>query len=146
MKHLAHEASLKMMELTNGIVNGSFESAAGFRHGPKSVVNDRTLTVHMISGDRFTARYDIDLLREINDQKKENSVIAIGGDAGIPCDGNITVASGGYGIGADVCAGLHTLVFCQMLAMFKSLQLGLLTDNPSPDGELNRVVKGVTIY
>jgi len=145
-KHLAHEASLKMMELTNGIVNGSYESATGFRHGPKSVVNSKTMTVHMIPNDRFTAQYDLDLLSEIYRQKKENTVIAVGVGIDIPCDEIVTVESEGYGIGADICTGLQTLVFCQMLAMFKSLELGVMTDNPSPDGEVNRVVKGVIVY
>ena len=148
LKHIAHEASLKMMELTNGGVNGAFESAAGFRHGPKSVINDRTLTVHMISNNPFTAKYDIDLLNEVAFQQKNNMIIAIcTEDTGcVPGDETIKIASGGYAVCGDICTGLEGLVFCQMLAMFKSLSLGITTDNPSPTGEVNRVVKGVTIY
>lgn len=145
-KHIAHEASLKMMELTNGAVNGSYESAAGFRHGPKSVVKDKTLTAHMISCDGFTARYDRDLLAEIYNQKKGNAVISIGGDDISLCDEAVPVPTEGYGAAADICTGLHALVFCQMLAMFKAIELGVPVDNPSPGGEVNRVVKGVTIY
>jgi hypothetical protein len=33
-----------------------------------------------------------------------------------------------------------------MLAMFKSLELGLPVDDPIPSGELSRVVSGVTLY
>jgi tagatose-6-phosphate ketose/aldose isomerase len=33
-----------------------------------------------------------------------------------------------------------------MLAFESSLALGLTPDNPCPTGEVNRVVKGVTIY
>ena len=147
-KHIAHEASMKIMELTNGIVNGSFESATGFRHGPKTVIKNKTLTVHMISGDLFTSKYDFDLLVEICSEKKQNIVLAIGAGpwGGINCDEAITIPANGYGACADLCMGLHALVFCQMLSMFKSLALGIGTDNPSPTGEVNRVVKGVTVY
>jgi len=146
LKHLAHEASLKMMELTNGAVNGSYESAVGFRHGPKSVISDKTLTVHMISSNPFTAQYDTDLLHEVFKQKKKNMIITLNSDNGDACDEAIAIESEGYGIGRSICTGLQLLVFCQMLAMFKSLELGIATDNPSPAGEVNRVVKGITVY
>jgi len=148
LKALAHEASLKMMELTCGKVNGSYESSAGFRHGPKSVINDKTLTVHMISIDPFTAKYDLDLLKEIVSQKEQNMIISLyaGSAQDASCDETISIMSNGYTVGSDICTGLEALVFCQMLALFKSLSLGVSTDNPSPNGNVNRVVKGIIIY
>ena len=38
------------------------------------------------------------------------------------------------------------MVCAQLLALFKSLSLNLTPDNPWPTGEVNRVVKGVTLY
>jgi len=148
LKHIAHEASLKMMELTCGEVNGSYESPAGFRHGPKSVINNKTITVHIISNDPFTAKYDLDFLKEVLSQQDQNLIISIcsGDTQDAPGDEIIPIASDGYTIGGDICTGLHALVFCQMLAMFKSLSLGATTDNPSPSGAVNRVVKGITVY
>ena len=148
LKGTAHEASLKMMELTNGAVNGSYETATGFRHGPKSMIKDKTVTVHLISHDPFTARYDIDLLKEVDGQKKQNQVITIQGDDMelLPGDEVLTVAAGGYKVAGDICTGLEALVFCQMFALFTSLARGITTDDPSPSGEVNRVVKGVTVY
>jgi len=147
-KGLAHEGSLKMMELSNGAVNTNFDSAAGFRHGPKSVIKDNTLTLHFISNDPFTAQYDIDLLKEVYREKGKNIVTAICPDniKNIEVDDIITVNSGGYGIAADICIGIHSLVFYQLLALHKSLELGITTDNPSPGGQVNRVVKGVIVY
>ena len=141
LKHIAHEAALKMLELTNGTVNGTYESATGFRHGPKSVINDETLTVHIISIDPFTALYDIDLLKEVASEKKQNRIISIGTQ-----DDLIEITSKNYTFAGDLCTGIQSLVFCQMFAMFKSIELGITADNPSPTGEVNRVVKGVTIY
>jgi len=147
-KGLAHEGSLKMMELSAGEVNTSFDSATGFRHGPKSVIKDKTLSLHFISSDMFTAKYDTDLLKEVMREKKKNTVAAICADSaeGIEADDVITVGSKGYGFTSDLCVGISGLVFFQTLAMYKSLELGITTDNPSPGGQVNRVVKGVTVY
>ncbi|MDR3138311.1 MAG: SIS domain-containing protein [Treponema sp.] len=146
-KGLAREGALKSMELTTGIVNTGWDSPMGFRHGPKAVITDKTLTVHFISPDPFTARYDLDLLAEICRQKKGNRVIALSGEKlSIPVDENIVIGGENYGFGQDICRGLSYLFFCQLLAMFKSLALGLSTDNPVPTGELTRVVSGVTLY
>lgn len=147
-KGLAHEGSLKMMELSNGTVNASFDSAAGFRHGPKTVIKDSALSLHLISSDPFTAKYDLDLLKELFHEKNQNKVIAVCGDnlINIEADEIISLVSGGYGFAADICIGINGLVFFQMFAMHKSLSLGITTDNPSPGGQVNRVVKGVTVY
>ena len=147
-KGLAHEASLKMLELSYGNVNAGYDSATGFRHGPKAVIKDNTISLHFISSDSFTARYDMDLLTEVYRQKNENTVVAVSSDSvrGIEADEVVTVNSGGYGFASDICIGISGLVFFQMLAMYKSLELGITTDNPSPGGQVNRVVKNVTIY
>ena len=147
-KGIAHEGSLKMMELTNGAVNCSFDSATGFRHGPKTVIKDSTMSLHFISNDPFTAKYDVDLLMELHNEKTKNSVIALYPDKadGVKVDDLIALGSGGYGFGGDICAGISGLVFFQIFAMHKSLELGITTDNPSPGGQVNRVVKGVTVY
>ena len=148
-KGLAHEGSLKMMELSNGTVNASFDSAAGFRHGPKTVIKDNTLSLHFIYSDPFTAKYDIDLLAELYREKNKNIAAAICCDdinSSFQADDKIMLPCDGYGFAADLCTGINGLVFFQALAMFKSIELGITTDNPSPGGQVNRVVKGVVIY
>ena len=42
---LAHEAQLKILELTAGKIATMYESPVGFRHGPKSLINDQTLVL-----------------------------------------------------------------------------------------------------
>jgi tagatose-6-phosphate ketose/aldose isomerase len=148
LKHIAHEAELKMMELTDGIVNGTYESATGFRHGPKSVIQDKVMTVHLISPDPFTARYDRDLLAEVARERKNNIVVTISEVSAAPIEGDeiVAVDAGCSATGGDMYAGLAMLVFAQMLALFTSIDLGIPTDDPSPSGEVNRVVQGVTVY
>lgn len=147
-KGLAHEGSLKMMELSNGRVCASFDSATGFRHGPKTVIKDNALSLHFISNDPFTSRYDMDLLAEVYKEKNKNFILAIRGDNAkeVEADDVVTLTSGGYDFATSLCIGINALVFFQILAMFKSLELGITTDNPSPSGQVNRVVKGVIVY
>jgi len=145
---ISHEGSLKMMELSNGEVFSCFDSSTGFRHGPKTVIKDSTLSLHFISGDPFSSKYDLDLLSELYREKKKNAVIALCGEneKGAEADDVITLPQAGYGLAAHLCLGIAGLVFFQMLAMHKSIALGITTDNPSPGGQVNRVVKGVTVY
>lgn len=143
---LAREAALKSMELSAGEVNTNYESALGFRHGPKAVIKDNTLTVHFVSPDPLCAKYDLDLLKEINSQKKGNKIIAIS-TAAVPVDvdENILIPDT-KSADNEFFFGICALVFCQLLAMFKSMSLGLTADNPVPGGEITRVVSGVTLY
>ncbi|MDQ0255883.1 fructoselysine-6-P-deglycase FrlB-like protein [Evansella vedderi] len=46
----------------------------------------------------------------------------------------------------DFYLALFYIIFAKSLALKKSINLALTPDNPSPDGRVNRVVKGVTIY
>jgi tagatose-6-phosphate ketose/aldose isomerase len=145
---LRQEGALKMMELTNGTVVAGSQSALAFRHGPKTVINDKTITLHFISNEPFTAKYDVDLLKEIYRERGENRVIAFYNKDidGVEADYILNHYAEDFTIGEDICLGLKALVFMQLLAMFKSLALGITTDNPAPGGRVNRVVQGVTIY
>ena len=65
LRGLALEAALKLLELTDGRVVAVADSTLGFRHGPKTIINDRTLVVVMLSNDAYTRAYDVDLLEEL---------------------------------------------------------------------------------
>lgn len=149
LKGIAQESALKTLELTAGRVAALFDTPLGFRHGPKSVVNDRTLTVIYLSDDPHTRRYEMDLLREMDRQKKKNRLLIIENmpDAGTAAMGNPIYS---YHLGrtpvSSCILGLCYITAAQLLALFKSQTLGIAADNPCPTGEVNRVVTGVTIY
>ncbi len=148
--HLSHEAALKMLELTAGNVVAIHESSLGFRHGPKSVLNSQSLVVLFMSRQSYTRKYDMDMLKELahDDSGAQVAVLTEKTDKEIEelADWTIPVRFGHDATGDDFFLALLYIIFAQTLALKKSLELGITPDNPSPDGKVNRVVKGVNIH
>ena len=144
LKGLAHESSLKLLELTAGEIVTYFESPLGFRHGPKSILDDRTLAVCYISGDSYTRRYDLDLLAELKRSMRPGSVIAVGATDAGTADPSFWLLEGLEGV-EDAALALPFVVVAQLIGLCFSLALGYTPDNPFPDQEVNRVVQGVSI-
>jgi tagatose-6-phosphate ketose/aldose isomerase len=141
---LARESALKLLELTAGAVVAFFDSALGFRHGPKSVLDDRTLAIVYFSNDSYTRQYDMDIAAELRQTLGPDSVIAItaGGRDRITDSWRV----GGLDGAGDAALALPYVVCAQLLALHFSLALGRTPDNPFPSGEVNRVVQGVVIH
>ena len=148
LKGLACEAALKMLELTDGQVVSLADSALGFRHGPKTFVNRRTLVVMFLSNDEHTRRYELDLLRELRSDAVATRVVALSGRPGLPehPDTHVLGDAGSSHRPGDLELCLPCVVFAQSLAMRRSISLGLSPDRPNAAGTVNRVVKGVTIH
>ncbi|MCG9580028.1 SIS domain-containing protein [Vibrio tubiashii] len=139
---LAREASLKSLELSAGKVMTAFDSSLGFRHGPKFTINDKALVIQLLSSEGYTRQYDMDLFNEIRRDKQALAHVAL---SEIALNEEDVFELGHLGLGEQwLC--FPFILFCQMLAFEKSLQLGFGPDNPCPTGEVNRVVQGVTIY
>lgn len=147
---LSKEAALKNLELTSGKVNSTSESVLGFRHGPKSIVNEKTLVFVFVSNDEYTRKYDIDLLREIYNDKGNHKVVAITYNKDTEIDNmadKVFIANlEQHEVISDAFGALDFILYAQMFALFYSLELGISPDNPRPDGTVNRVVKGVIIH
>jgi tagatose-6-phosphate ketose/aldose isomerase len=149
-KGLAREAALKMLELSDGNVVALAETPLGFRHGPKTIVNGRTLVVIFLCNDPHTRRYEMDLLRELRADGVAARVVALyAGEA----DAASTGAGQADGIAvpgaidaADLALCFPYAMFAQTLAFLQSLALGLRPDTPNARGVVNRVVQGVSIY
>lgn len=150
LKGLAEEVSLKVLELTGGKIASFYNTFLGFRHGPKSIVNDKTAIVCMMSNNKYTRIYELDLLKEFKNEKKEKKVIVLD----TAYDDEVKENSDYYfsfndeklGEMEEVIAGLGYLLWGQMISLLKSSKLGINPDNPCPTGEVNRVVKGVIIH
>ncbi|WP_457424237.1 SIS domain-containing protein [Roseateles sp. P5_E7] len=139
---LAREAALKLLELTDGKLVALADSTLGFRHGPKTILNDRTLVVIFLSNDPYTRQYDLDLLQELRREGRAR-VLALRTDDASHAD---DVPLGLPTTAPDLALAPVALVFAQCLALLASLQRGITPDNPSASGTVTRVVSGVTIH
>ena len=77
LKGTSQESALKMLELTAGRVVTMYDTPMGFRHGPKSIVDDTTLTVVYPSDDPYTRQYEMDLVKEMSGQRKETTIVPV---------------------------------------------------------------------
>ncbi|WP_306205266.1 SIS domain-containing protein [Actinoplanes sp. RD1] len=144
LKGLAHEAALKCLELTAGDVAALGESTLAFRHGPKAALTPDTLAAVFVSGDAYRRAYDLDLVRElvsslgaarvvvIADRAYESGVVqwTVPRPPGLP----------------DALWAVAAVIPAQLTALACALARGHTPDNPFPAGEVNRVVRGVTIH
>lgn len=148
LKGISQESALKMLELTAGKVSTSFDGILGFRHGPKSIINDETLCVVYLSDNNYQYQYEFDLIKEMGFQRKQNKILVIDNKDRKEIKEYVDYY---YSFNDEknidnVFLGLDYIIFAQLLAFYKSLSLGITPDNPCPSGEVNRVVKGVNIY
>jgi tagatose-6-phosphate ketose/aldose isomerase len=146
LEGLAREAQLKILELTAGKVVTAFDSPLGFRHGPKSFVNEKSLVFVFVSNHPYTRQYDLDMLKEMQQDNIAGNICAIEVDGETNYDGNrFDFGSEAQSI-PDAYLALPFVMIGQTVSLLASVKVGNTPDTPSPTGTVNRVVKGVTIY
>lgn len=147
LKGLSKEMALKNLELTSGRVETIWESVLGFRHGPKSIINDNTLVIVMNSMNKYTNLYDMDLMKEIYSDSGNHKLCAVTygkyKDMTNLCNNHIEI--NGEPIPEIYCVFSFMLIG-QIFGFLNSLRVNISPDNPRIDGTVNRVVKGVNIY
>lgn len=146
LQGVARESALKVLELTAGKLAAFYDSPTGFRHGPKSLVNNETLVVVFVSSHPYTRQYDLDLLAELRRDQQALRVVAI---CASPCP---EVEAGPHiwlppsRDFIDVEQAFCFLMYAQIFALTESIKAGITPDTPSASGTVNRVVKGVIIH
>lgn len=142
----ARESALKVLELTAGKLTAFYDSPTGFRHGPKSLVNNETLVVMFISNHPYTRQYDLDLLAELRRDRQAMRIVAIaaGTDPVIEANPHIIIPPSRRF--SDVELAFCFLMYAQIFALNQSLAVGNTPDTPSASGTVNRVVQGVVIH
>ena len=141
---LAHEAQLNILELTAGKVATMYESPVGFRHGPKSLINEETLVLVFGSRDEYTKRYDLDLVREVaGDQIARKVVFFTELREDLENVEQVVLESD---ILEDSYRAFPYIVYAQLFSLLTSLKVKNRPDTPSPTGTVNRVVQGVIIH
>jgi len=143
----ATEAHLKLQELTDGKVICKKDSFLGFRHGPKAVIDSKTLIFFLFSNQPYVFQYERDLADSILKSKKALCVTGL-----METEFSLQGIDKVFYLTEDesrlqedflpVC----NIIPGQMLGFYKSLQLGLSPDSPSVSGAISRVVQGVIVY
>jgi D-galactosamine 6-phosphate deaminase/isomerase len=148
LRAVAMESALKLQELTAGKVLTMSESALGLRHGPMAALDQNTLFVCFLSGNRSVQAYEWDLLEEIGRKRLVQTRVVVSGSGVLAinplaehCVGPAVpiVLADDYRPAVDV-------IFGQLLGLFFSLRWKLTPDCPSPNGAISRVVQNVSIH
>lgn len=124
---LAEEGTLKLKEMTQSPCEAY--NPLEFRHGPISVVDERTLVV-LLEGEREAA-YLADIERDL--RRHGARVVAVGPHAASGADDRLVI---GEGL-SDIARCALYIPFVQLLAYERAVALGLDPDRPR---NLNQVV------
>ncbi|MGG1676216.1 SIS domain-containing protein [Neobacillus sp. NRS-1170] len=143
---LAREAQLKILELTAGKIATSFDLSLGFRHGPKSFVNEKAAVFLFVSNHPYTRQYDLDMLNELRRDQIAGYICAISVDGETNYVGDTFSFDSDARIIPDAYLSLPYVMVGQTLALLSSIKVGNTPDTPSPSGTVNRIVQGVTIH
>lgn len=143
----ATESHLKVQELTDGQVICKCDSFLGFRHGPKVVINNKTLIFLLFSNQPYVLQYEKDLLGALGTGQEPLFVAGLieSSSDKLNLDKLFVLSEDGSKLEEEflpVCSILPA----QMIGLYKSLHLGMSPDMPSASGAISRVVKGVVIY
>ena len=147
LREVAKESALKVLEMTAGKTLTMTESALGLRHGPMAALDEQSLFVCFLSGNKSVQGYERDLLREIGAKKIARRRVVVGGGE-LATDSyaeDYLAPTGVTGI-ADEYRAPVDVMFGQLLGLFGSIHWKLMPDSPSPDGVITRVVEKVKIY
>ncbi|MGN6801410.1 MAG: SIS domain-containing protein [Ginsengibacter sp.] len=146
MLGIARECHLKLQELTDGQVICKHDSFLGFRHGPRAVVNDRSLIVYLFSNETNSFYYERDLAESISKSEDGCPCICFGQRIEGLKSSLLEIDFKEPLIKLDIFYPMLGVILGQLLAYYTSINLNLDPDNPSKRGVINRVVQGVKIY
>ncbi|CAB5562538.1 Putative tagatose-6-phosphate ketose/aldose isomerase [Citrobacter werkmanii] len=142
----ARESALKVLELTAGKLAAFYDSPTGFRHGPKSLVDNETLVVVFVSSHPYTRQYDLDLLAELRRDRQALRVVAIAAQTDDVIEAGPHILLPPARTFNDMELAFCFLIYAQVFALTQSISIGNTPDTPSASGTVNRVVQGVVIH
>ena len=149
MKGIAEECHLKLQELTDGGVVCKFDTFLGFRHGPKAVVNEKSIVVYLMQDKEEIQRYERDLVKQVSGNNKLVAQVIVTTGARVNIEGveeDLQVVMPNGSDKTSVYGILPYVVVGQLLGFHTSIAHGLCPDTPSVSGNIHRVVEGVIIY
>lgn len=149
----ARESALKILEMTAGAIPTMAETSLGFRHGPKSLINAQSAVMVFPSNDAYTQQFDADIIRELAQDGSAASIVVPASAAFFKRFVDIathprvmTLAYECADEFSDDYLAVLAVQHAQLLGLRAAIERHISPDNPSPSGQVNRVVKGVTLY
>ncbi|MGL4865169.1 MAG: SIS domain-containing protein, partial [Cetobacterium sp.] len=139
LKGVAEEAALKCLELTAGHMSLHYNSPLGFRHGPKSIINDTTMIITLLSNNDYTRKYELDLLKEMYNENKKKVLVTLdmkNSDEARKNSHYYYTFNNDDNNAEDVFNMFSYIYFAQLFAFYKSKSFGINPDNPCPTGEV----------
>ena len=129
------EAQLKVLELTAGKIATMFDSSMGFRHGPKSFINENTVVFVFAANNAYTRQYDLDLYKEVAGDAIAQRAVVIGQ--------NLTEGFTYKEVPElkEAYLVFPAFAFAHVIALNASILVKNTPDTPSASGTVNRVVK-----
>lgn len=148
----AQESALKILEMTMGRITAMAETSLGFRHGPKSIINDKTMICAFVSNDPYTQLYDKDMILELIKENHAAKIVIFGSQEFFQTydfshhQAIIVPFHTSLNSYDDALLAALFVYYAQVIGFEFSIQHGFSPDNPCPTDELNRVVQNVNIY
>jgi tagatose-6-phosphate ketose/aldose isomerase len=145
----AHEAALKMLEMTGGQVWTLAESYLGLRHGPMSALREDSLVVAFLSSSPVARAYELDLLRELARKQLGARRVVVGAEIpseALPGPEDVAIECPVPDASCDAELVVLDVLAGQLLAFFRCLHMGLHPDSPSANGVISRVVDSFEIH
>ncbi len=140
----AQEAGLKTLEMTSGRFPMISESPLGLRHGPMSYIEPDTFVLCLLSSDPLRRLYELDLIEELR-TKKIGLLVGIADPDEVAGVFDEVIPAIAPRVEDDLRTP-YEIIGPQLLGYHMSLGSGLNPDNPSPEGIIHRIVKGVRIH
>lgn len=148
LTNVAEESALKILELCAGEVVSAHYTPLGFRHGPKSIINDKTVTIVFMHSDELTRKYEYDLIKELASDNRGNQVIVVDykNDSLLDDLSKIEYINLDYKLNDCIELNFLYMIWGQLLSLSMSIAYGITPDEPCSDNAVNRVVQGVILH
>ena len=147
---LASEMCLKISELSTGLQSTEFHSILEFRHGPKLIMNSKSLISFFFSSDSYAVRYEIDMLKECFNNKINSTITAISMEYNKEidehCDYYFYFNKSGFKYLDETHIIFLYSLYLQSFAILNAIKLKSSPDKIDSSGLVNKVAEGVLIY
>lgn len=130
LKGIAEESALKALELSAGEIATFFNTPLGFRHGPKSILNNQTITFILMNQEIYARQYDFDLLKELAAQNQTEQIVVIDAQNDLAVQNLSETILCPLSVKNDFLLSLNYIIQAQVYAFYKSLALSKTPDNP----------------